>query len=337
MMNKHYFKRGFTIVELLIVIVIIGILATLTIVAYNGVQQSARDKSILSDLDNMDAVQTQYATRNNVIGKAYYSGSGVDVALDFTPSPSNVIDVVINASDYCIRGYNVSASAYNSLTNAAIKESTSGACASIPASAAAIADSPVAPPVQPIVNLSSNPSVETNTTGFGVPNGSTIARDTSKSMFGSASLRATMPIYASNSVGSNIISSYAVPATLPLNTTYMVSAYVYVPTGTVDVRLSIQGTGKQTVSYGASDVTSVKDNWVMISQIFTTITSGSGTITIYVLNNAATTVAGTQFWIDGVLLTNGSTLYNYADGTYTSSGWSWTGTANNSTSTGPPL
>lgn len=30
-------KRGFTIVELLIVIVVIGILAAITIVAYNGI------------------------------------------------------------------------------------------------------------------------------------------------------------------------------------------------------------------------------------------------------------------------------------------------------------
>lgn len=36
-------KSGFTIVELLIVIVVIGILAAITIVAYNGVQQRAKN------------------------------------------------------------------------------------------------------------------------------------------------------------------------------------------------------------------------------------------------------------------------------------------------------
>lgn len=36
-------NRGFTIVELLIVIVVIAILATITIVAYNGIQVRARD------------------------------------------------------------------------------------------------------------------------------------------------------------------------------------------------------------------------------------------------------------------------------------------------------
>ena len=40
-------KRGFTIVELLIVIVVIAILAAITIVAYNGVQQRANNTAII--------------------------------------------------------------------------------------------------------------------------------------------------------------------------------------------------------------------------------------------------------------------------------------------------
>jgi prepilin-type N-terminal cleavage/methylation domain-containing protein len=43
-------QRGFTIVELLIVIVVIGILAAITIVAYNGIQGRAQIASIQSDL-----------------------------------------------------------------------------------------------------------------------------------------------------------------------------------------------------------------------------------------------------------------------------------------------
>ena len=38
-----YNRTGFTIVELLIVIVVIGILASITIVAFGGIQQRARD------------------------------------------------------------------------------------------------------------------------------------------------------------------------------------------------------------------------------------------------------------------------------------------------------
>lgn len=43
-------QRGFTIVELLIVIVVIAILAAITIVAYNGVQQRAIASSVAADL-----------------------------------------------------------------------------------------------------------------------------------------------------------------------------------------------------------------------------------------------------------------------------------------------
>ncbi|OYW85009.1 hypothetical protein B7Z17_03085, partial [Candidatus Saccharibacteria bacterium 32-49-10] len=43
-------QTGFTIVELLIVIVIIAILAAITIVAFNGIQTRAQNSKIRSDL-----------------------------------------------------------------------------------------------------------------------------------------------------------------------------------------------------------------------------------------------------------------------------------------------
>ncbi len=50
---KHTRDRGFTIVELLIVIVVIGILAAIVIVAYQGVTSRAYNSAIQNDLRNL--------------------------------------------------------------------------------------------------------------------------------------------------------------------------------------------------------------------------------------------------------------------------------------------
>lgn len=54
-------RRGFTIVELLIVIVVIGILAAITIVAYNGIQVRARNSQAASVAQAYKRAMVQYA------------------------------------------------------------------------------------------------------------------------------------------------------------------------------------------------------------------------------------------------------------------------------------
>jgi type II secretion system protein G len=54
-------QTGFTIVELLIVIVVIGILAAITIVAYNGIQSRATDSTRRSDVNSVrKAIEAEY-------------------------------------------------------------------------------------------------------------------------------------------------------------------------------------------------------------------------------------------------------------------------------------
>jgi prepilin-type N-terminal cleavage/methylation domain-containing protein len=50
--SRRYDNSGFTIVELLVVIVVIGILAAIAIVSYSGISQKARAVSLQSDLNN---------------------------------------------------------------------------------------------------------------------------------------------------------------------------------------------------------------------------------------------------------------------------------------------
>mgnify|MGYP000845426133 CR=1 FL=1 len=69
--------RGFTIVELLIVIVVIAVLAAISIVAYNGVQQNARDSQRKSDLAAIAKAIKLYAIDNtNYVGSGSGCGAG---------------------------------------------------------------------------------------------------------------------------------------------------------------------------------------------------------------------------------------------------------------------
>lgn len=65
-------QKGFTIVELLIVIVVIGILAAIVIVAYNGVQSRAKDAKRQTDIAAITKALEIYYLDNS----RYPSGSG---------------------------------------------------------------------------------------------------------------------------------------------------------------------------------------------------------------------------------------------------------------------
>ncbi len=79
---KSTTKPGFTIVELLIVIVVIGILAAITIVAYNGVQDRARNAALKSEMNQLqkriqvDALQQDGESISLKAPLAYGTGVG---------------------------------------------------------------------------------------------------------------------------------------------------------------------------------------------------------------------------------------------------------------------
>ncbi len=124
----RFYSAGFTITEILVVIAIIGALATISFMSYNGVQQRTRDKSLLADVDRLDGIETQYGIETGTEAKVWNSASGLDSSLNFTPSPGNVLDVSTNGTGYCIRAYNPQAATYKSLATAIKKESQPGSC-----------------------------------------------------------------------------------------------------------------------------------------------------------------------------------------------------------------
>lgn len=73
-------QRGFTIVELLIVIVVIGILAAITIVAYNGIQQRAKNAQVIAGVNmyikafmSYSTINSTYPTNAGCLGSGYPS------------------------------------------------------------------------------------------------------------------------------------------------------------------------------------------------------------------------------------------------------------------------
>jgi prepilin-type N-terminal cleavage/methylation domain-containing protein len=77
---------GFTIVELLIVIVVIGILAAITIVAYNGVQKranaSAAQNTLQKKAEAFNSVSSKYPTSTadfNSVPESTLTGSGLSL------------------------------------------------------------------------------------------------------------------------------------------------------------------------------------------------------------------------------------------------------------------
>lgn len=91
-------RRGLTIVELLIVIVVIAILASVVIVAYSGIQRRARDAQRVHDMSVLMKAMESYSTLNGSYPSVCPGGDGSGcpvqtLASELVPS---VISVVPN-------------------------------------------------------------------------------------------------------------------------------------------------------------------------------------------------------------------------------------------------
>lgn len=89
-------SKGFTIVELLIVVVVIAILAAITIVSFNGIQSRAHDSAVQVDLRNI----------GNQVQGIYAEVGAYPVPASNSVAPPGMENIELNLNSYDDSTYN---------------------------------------------------------------------------------------------------------------------------------------------------------------------------------------------------------------------------------------
>lgn len=287
-------KKGFTIVELLIVIVVIGILAAITIVAFNGVQNKANVAVLQSDLTN---ASKKIKADNVLLGTFPDSLSVANEGKGISVSAGTTLAYTNTATSFCLTGVRGNIT-YHMGSSETL---SSGGC--------------------PITNLIDNPSVEANTNEWTAHTSFSVQRTQSGSQW----------VYTVTRIAGSAAAVYIdknSPVPVIPNEIYTASAWI---TASVPTSLSMIIRG------GSSNTNAVTGPTVTVPANTPTRLIASGSVgnvsSAHVLVYSSDGLSNDAMSIDKVMLTQGSTAYTYADGA--SEGWSWSGTANNSSSTGP--
>jgi len=108
-------NQAFTIVELLIVIVVIGILAAITIVAYNGIQNHAKVAAVQSALNQASTALENYKTVSSPTDD--YPANLSQLKLPSSTNTAYTYLTIASSKYYCLTATNDTVSYYLSSTN----------------------------------------------------------------------------------------------------------------------------------------------------------------------------------------------------------------------------
>lgn len=316
--------NGFTIVELLIVIAVIGILSAISLVAYNTLLNNANESAASAAAADAAKVVGKYALENGLRYPATLSDA------DITNSGNKSYQYTVNNATvpryYCMT---VTVSNKSFFLNSSDQ--------TVPAAGGCPGHGQNGLP--PVTNLADNPGAETSN-GWFSNNSSLYVRtfDTTVSRSGAQSAKSTnvnagvvlLSVYSAGAISSN---GFAVS---DVSKTYTGSVYFR---SDVDhqARLGVawRVAGVYSTTGYTANVSGTTGEWTRVTQTFT-VPAGADFLRFVVLVEAlASQPAGTAAWVDDFMIVEGSSVPEYADGDSTN--WLWNGTPGASTSYGPQL
>lgn len=120
-------RGGFTLVEIVVVLVIIAILATLMLGAYNGYIDKAKEKTLTADTRSLYLAAQTVASEKYANGTSLISG-GTTAAGTLTGSTSGSTDEIIKLADLTSKNYTyeVTIDSTGKVTKAKLTDSTLG-------------------------------------------------------------------------------------------------------------------------------------------------------------------------------------------------------------------
>ncbi len=320
-------KTGFTIVELLVVIVVIAILAAITIVAYNGIQNRAKDSAAQAEaaqvtqkilsyaVEHSDAYPDNLTTLAQVLNMAAPAPGATTLTTADAISYQYTANNSTTPKSYCLT---TTKNNISFVTNAASGNSPSkGACPGHGSNGvAAVVNLVITPrPSTSYWTASSTGVAGVTYVGTGVD---AVARSTRKTT-------ASYALYASRATPTAIAQAgdvYTAIFTLVSPQTTTVTFQVGVGTATSSI-----GELNRGVALTAGVPQTVRHTFTVPSGY-----DGQGIFSKFLWNEG---VVNDSFDVSKVMWVKGEYSGGYADGG--TAGWAWSGEANNSTSSGPPV